>query len=131
MRKPIPSLLLIIGLFQALNSQAAANYPDPTFAQKISLQVGDYFFQPQKITVRLNQPVELTIKKEPGENTHSFVIDAKSAGIKFNETLNNDPLIIRFTPTREGQFEFYCDKLGLLVLNHRAKGMKGVIEVVK
>lgn len=132
MRKSVTRrLLLVIGLFHALNSLAEANFPDPTIAQKISLQVGNYFFHPQKITVKLNQPVELTIQKEPDDTTHSFVVDSEPAGIKFNETLNNDPLIIRFTPTQEGQFEFHCDQLGLLIPNHRAKGMKGVIEVVK
>jgi len=79
----------------------------------------------------VNIPVELKVRKEPGIIPHNIVMKSPEAGMDFKVSLDTDPKIIRFTPTKVGIFPFYCDKKLLFFESHRDKGMEGVIEVVQ
>ena len=99
--------------------------------QRIEVTGGDYYFTPNHIIVKVNVPVELKVKKEGGFVPHNFVIHEPDAGIDINESLGNEPKVIKFTPKKAGKYPFYCDKKFLFFKSHRDRGMEGVLEVVE
>jgi plastocyanin domain-containing protein len=103
--------------------------PDDDGIQRISIIGGEYFFNPDYIIVKVNIPVELTIRKETGVVPHDIVIEEPEAGIDFNEALSTEPKIIRFIPKKVGKYPFYCSKKLLFFKSHRDRGMQGIIEV--
>ncbi len=101
---------------------------DETGTQKVKMTAGNYFYRPDYIEVRMNAPVEITIRRE-GVLPHSFVLQSPEAGINLEEELTSEPKTIRFTPRTEGEFAFYCD--GGLIESHREKGMEGILHVTR
>lgn len=99
--------------------------------QRVELLGGGYFFDPDHIIVKVNVPVELTVRKESGIIPHNIVVKAPEAGMEFEESLSSDPKVIKFTPTKPGSYPIYCSKKLLFFESHREKGMEGVLEVVK
>lgn len=99
--------------------------------QRVDILGGSYFFKPDYIIVKVNVPVELKVKKEHGYVPHDFIIDAPEAGISVNESLKEEPKVVRFTPTKVGKYPFYCGKKFLVWHKHRDKGMKGTLEVTE
>lgn len=99
--------------------------------QKVEVTAGEYFFNPDRIIVKVNVPVEISIRKEPGIVPHHFVLKAPEAGMDILESLSSDPKTIRFTPTRAGEYQFYCDKKLIFSRSHREKGMEGTLEVTE
>ena len=103
---------------------------DKDGVQRAVVSAGSYFFDPDSIIVKVNVPVELTVKKEEGI-PHSFVINSPEAGMDINESLSTEPKVIRFTPTKTGKYPFYCDKKLLFFKSHRSRGMEGTIGVTE
>ncbi len=99
--------------------------------QRVDIAAGSYFFKPGIIVVKVNVPVELRVRKEPGLIPHDIVMHAPEAGIDFKESLGEVAKDIRFTPTRVGNYKFYCNKKLLFFPSHREEGMEGTLEVVK
>ena len=99
--------------------------------QVVEILGGGYFFKPDKVTVKANARVEFRVKKETGMVPHDFVIEAPEAGVQVKETLSDAPKTVRVTFTKPGTYEFYCSKKLLFFESHRAKGMKGTIEVTE
>ncbi len=99
--------------------------------QRIIISGGRYFFDPNYIIVKVNTPVELTVRKEPEIVPHNIIINAPEAGMDIKESLGAKPKAIRFTPQKLGKYPFYCDKKLLFFKSHREQGMEGVIEVVE
>ena len=97
--------------------------------QQVDIVGGSYFFAPNYIIVKVNVPVELSIKKEPGMIPHDFVFKAPEAGIDFQLELKETPQTIRFTPTKTGTYPFTCEKKVLFFESHKEKGMAGTLEV--
>jgi len=60
---------------------------------------------------------------------HNFVLKAPEAGMDVTADLGKEPQTIRFTPTKVGEYPFYCDKKLLFFESHREKGMKGILKV--
>lgn len=104
---------------------------DADSVQRISVTGGEYFFEPSHIIVKVNIPVELSVKKTSGFVPHNIIIEAPEAGIEVKENIGKDPTIIKFTPKKTGKYPFYCDKRFLFFKDHREKGMEGVIEVTE
>jgi plastocyanin len=97
--------------------------------QRVEVVGGSYFFNPNYIIVKVNVPVEMKIRKESGMVPHNFVLKAPEAGMDVTVELGKDPQTIRFTPTKVGEYPFYCDKKLLFFESHREKGMKGILKV--
>lgn len=88
--------------------------------QSLTVEGGMFYFKPNKIVVKKNQPVVITFNNTEG--MHDFVIDeldVKSEIIGADKTTT-----IEFIPTETGEFEFYCS-----VMDHRARGMVGTLIV--
>ena len=97
--------------------------------QRVEMVGGSYFFDPNYVIVKVNVPVEIKIKKGSGMVPHDFVLKAPEAGIDVRADLGKEPQTIRFTPTKVGEYPFYCAKKLLFFESHREKGMKGILKV--
>jgi len=97
--------------------------------QSAALTLHSFYFVPSRIIVRANVPVELKLKKKSFFVPHNFSLYAPEAGIKIDQNIGTLGFLpgsktVRFTPTRPGEYEFFCDKG-----HHAEKGMKGVLVV--
>ncbi len=132
-------MLACVMLFACASLAAGAGDKEKVFratvgddgVQRVEVIGGSYFFNPNHIIVKVNVPVELTVRKESGIVPHTIVVKAPEAGIDFDVALASEPKLIRFTPTRPGTYPMYCSKKLLFFESHREKGMEGVIEVVE
>lgn len=97
--------------------------------QRVEILAGNYFYKPDYIVVKVNVPVEISIRRESGIVPHNIVVNAPEAGIDINESVSSEPKVIRFMPKEPGKYPFYCDKRLLFFKNHREKGMNGIFEV--
>ena len=104
---------------------------DTDGVQRVDVLAGEYFFNPDYIIVKVNVPVELKVRKEPGIVPHDFVLKAPDAGVEVLESLGSEPKSIRVTATKPGKYPFYCDKKLIFSKSHREKGMEGTLEVVE
>jgi plastocyanin domain-containing protein len=138
MKACVPCLVFCLGLAGAGSSRADAASPDETVyrasraadgVQHVRIEGGAYFFKPNRVVVKSNVPVELTVSVGRSVIPHSFVIQAPEAGIVVDEDLSSEPKTIRFTPTAAGSYPFYCRNRLLFFESHREKGMEGVLEV--
>ena len=99
--------------------------------QRVEIVGGGYFYDPNYVVVKVNVPVELSVKKEAGFTPHDFVIKAPEAGIDVKVSLDTKPQLIKFTPTKVGKYPFICSKKVVFMKSHKDKGMEGVLEVTE
>lgn len=125
-------LLSVLTLSSAIGQKAAyrANI-DADGIQRVEILAGAYFFDPDHIVVKVDTPLELKVRKEPGIVPHNFIIKEPEAGLDISESLSTEPKVIRVTPKKTGKYPFYCDKKFLFFESHRKKGMEGVLEVTE
>jgi len=97
--------------------------------QKVQITAAEYSFTPNRIAVKVNMPVELSVKKEAGFVPHNITLNAPDAGIDFSESLSTEPITIKFTPTKAGEYTFFCNKKLPFSKSHREKGMEGILIV--
>ena len=128
-------LLLIVFVFFALHVHAQKNVYrasiDSDGVQRVEIEGGEYYYNPDYIIVKVNVPVEMTFKKAPGFIPHNIIIKSPEAGIEFDEDMSKGARKITFTPLKTGAYAIYCDKRFLFFKNHREKGMEGILEVVE
>ena len=122
-------LLLAGGAHAAAEKKEFVAKVDPDGVQRVEVVGGSYFFTPNHIVVKVNVPVEMKVTMESGVIPHNIVLKAPEAGMDVTAELGKDPQVMRFTPTKTGEFTFYCDKKLLFFESHREKGMYGTLEV--
>lgn len=88
--------------------------------QSLTVEGGMFYFKPNKIIVKKDQPVEITFKNVEG--MHDFVID--ELNVKSETIAAGKTTTVEFTPTKVGEFQFYCS-----IADHKAKGMVGTLIV--
>jgi len=129
----VPMLALSLALLAAGCSsgngrpvQEVKVVPDASGVQKVEVVAHSFWFEPNRIVVKANQPVELHVKNGGPFVPHNLTCEAPEAGIEVNEGLGLfwDGETAKFTPTKPGEYEFFCHKDG-----HAKKGMKGTIVV--
>ena len=126
----VPAILFLFSMSAAAaEKKEFTAQADPDGVQRVEILGGSYFFNPNYIIVKVNIPVELKVKKEPGMMPHDIVLKAPEAGIDFAQDLKETPEIIKFTPKKTGTYPFACEKKFLFFESHKDKGMKGVLEV--
>ena len=97
--------------------------------QRAEIIVDSYSFEPSHIVVVVGKPVELDLRSVTSVIPHNFSIDYPEAGLDIDQNIpHGEDVKVKFTPTKTGSYEFYCDKKGLFG-SHRKKGMEGTIEV--
>lgn len=88
-------------------------------AKEINMVSGDLFFVPNKLILKVNEPVKL---KFNNAGSHTFAVDA----FGINAQLTGTSTSVEFTPVKTGTFEFYCSAPG-----HREGGMKGTLTIIE
>ena len=97
--------------------------------QRAEIIVDSYSFEPSHIVVVVGKPVELDLRSVTSVIPHNFSIDYPEAGLDIDQNIpHGEDVKVKFTPTKTGSYEFYCDKKGLFG-SHRKKGMEGMLEV--
>ncbi len=104
---------------------------DEDGVQRVEIEAGEYYYDPNFIVVKVGVPVELSIRDVGGIASHDIAIEAPEAGIDFSEDFGSEPVTIRFTPTRVGEYQFECTKRFLFFRSHKDRGMHGTIKVVE
>jgi plastocyanin domain-containing protein len=100
--------------------------------QRLEITVDSYSFTPDRLVVKENIPVELVFKSVSWIVPHNFVLKSAEAGITIEtEIARGETTIVRFTPTRIGEFKFSCTKKLLFLPSHEDLGMVGTLVVVQ
>ena len=99
--------------------------------QRVEMTAGEYYFDPATVVVKVNVPIELTIKKAGGITPHNFVIKAPQADLDFQIDLTSDPKKVSFMATKAGSYPFACTNQLLFFKSHKERGMQGMLEVVE
>lgn len=104
-------LVVIAGGFLAFRGSSDTNSPSVSSTtqqtgdvQKITLSMKNYNYYPNTITVKANQPVEITLDNSVKGCYRSFTI--KSFGVSKYSSGPSDT--IKFTPAQTGTFSFAC-----------------------
>ena len=99
--------------------------------QHVEMTAGEYYFDPAVVVVKVNVPVELTIKKAGGITPHNLTMKAPEADLDFSIDLSSEPKKVSFMATKTGSYPFECSKKLLFFKSHKERGMHGVLEVVE
>ena len=84
--------------------------------QRLELLVDSNFFKPNRLAVRQNIAVELIFKSESVIVPHNFVLKSPESGLNIESEIGpRETAVVRFTPTRVGEFHFSCTKKLLLL----------------
>jgi len=119
------SLALTAGLLALTALNAAA-----TPAQKIAVQLGDYRFMPDSITVKSGETVQLELTNTDTLTPHNFTLKADSAGLDVDVDVSAGKTeVVDITPRAPGTYAFYCNKKLLFFKSHREHGMEGTLVV--
>jgi len=96
--------------------------------QVVHVDLHSYYFDPNRIIVDAGKPVELVLHFKPLFTPHNMTCEAPDAGIRIDRSIGiisfDRTKHVRFTPTRTGEYGFYC-----AVGSHTEKGMRGTIVV--
>ena len=95
--------------------------------QRVSIVAHTWWFDPNRVVLKAGQPVELTVRNGAFMVPHNLTCFEKDAGIELSANLGalHGRKTVRFTPTRPGEYEFFCH-----VGSHARHGMKGTFVVV-
>ena len=100
--------------------------------QRMEVTVDSYSFTPNRLIVRENIPVELTLKSVTWLVPHNFVFKSPEAGLAIEQEVPPGATVtIRFIPARSGEFKFICTKKFLFFPSHEDLGMVGTLEIRK
>ena len=101
--------------------------PAPDGVQRVEVTAHSFWFEPNRIVVKVGIPVELHIKNGSFIVPHNFSCIAPQAGVQLDEGLGmfKDSEHAQFTPTTPGEYPFFCNKD-----SHSKKGMTGTLVVV-
>lgn len=89
--------------------------------QSFTVEGNEFKFAPSTLTVKMNQPVQITFKNT-GKYPHNLTISALNIKTKTIQPGQQDT--ITFTPSKTGSFEYMCT-----VDSHAEKGMTGTLTV--
>ena len=114
------------GLKRPVNEVTAKT--DPQGVQRVTLETHSFYFEPNRIVVKANIPVELKVRNAAFLVPHNFTLQSKDGGLAVETDLSmfGGSHIVRFTPATPGEYRFFCDKDA-----HEKKGMTGTLVVVQ
>src|SRR5574341_1704218 len=98
--------------------------------QRVEVTVDSYSFAPNRLIVKENIPVELTLKSVTWLVPHNFVLQSPEAGLGIEQEVPpGGTATVRFTPVRSGEFQCVCTKKLLFFPSHEDLGMVGTLEI--
>jgi uncharacterized cupredoxin-like copper-binding protein len=97
----------------------------PGQPQRVAIEASNYEFAPNEIAVKVDQPVEVTVKNV-SEGDHNITIKNPRGEIIAEADLPpGSSRTVSFTASERGRYEFYCNKFGHSVLGMRGEFMAG------
>lgn len=110
------------GATEMTGSQSATPTTSITSGQvrTINLEAGSFYYSPKEIRVKKGETVKIVMTA--ADMMHDFNID--ELDVKMPIVRSGNTGTVEFTPTEEGEFEFYCS-----VGNHRQQGQTGTLLV--
>jgi len=119
-------VLLLSGCASGLNRPivTARAKPDAGGVQRVIVHMHSFYFEPNRIEVRANRPVELVLQNKARFVPHEFMIEDPALRVSARAWLRSARL--RFTPTTPGTYKFMCHVDG-----HAKKGMTGTLVVTR
>ena len=131
MNKKISALISFLVIFSAVIGCLTINAYSQNEVQSFDVVVDSYSFEPNEITVKVNEPVELRLRSVTSIIPHNFSINYPDAGMVIDEDIGSGKdVTVTFTPTKAGEYEFYCSKKSIFA-NHKKKGMVGKLVVTE
>ena len=135
------SISAIVMVLEVIGSAQVLAQPEP--APVVRIELSEYRFIPAQVTVKAGRPVTLNVINM-GRSTHMFAsqylgsqdleiegadmeVDAPN-GVKYVRLQPGKSAEIKFTPTKQGTFDFGCDVM-IGGRSHRDRGMKGQLIV--
>ena len=124
-RLTLPLVFIVAGCTSGLKRPVASVElsPNDRGIQRVVVNMHSYYFEPNRITVHADHPVELVLENRAKLIPHSFTIAAPSLSVNEGAWLRTGH--VRFTPRTPGSYTFFCH-----VDHHAAKGMTGTLVVV-
>ena len=94
--------------------------------QHVRLDAHSFYFEPNRIVVKANQPVELSLRNRSFMVPHNFTVSSPDGALELKKGVGmfHSSTTYTFTPTKPGEYTFFCSKHG-----HMAKGMSGTLVV--
>lgn len=93
--------------------------PPVTQVRQISMETGNFYFKPNSLTVKVNQPVKINFTNS---GTHNFSLDA----FGISQNMQGSTSSVTFTPNKTGTFQFFCN-----VGKHASMGQVGTLIVTE
>lgn len=98
-----PFMALLLSLFVAAGCGAGA---EAAVTNKVQMSITDAGFEPKDITVRMGEPVVLTITRKSKDTCATeIVIDEYNINTKLPL---NQPVTVSFTPKKTGTLKYGC-----------------------
>jgi len=98
--------------------------------QQYTLLMGHYIFKPERIIVVSGKPVELSLVNNDRITPHNFTLKEPGAGIDLDIKIGGGKTkTVHFTPIKNGEYIFYCNKKLPFMKSHRDRGMEGTLVV--
>jgi len=94
----------------------------PSGPQQVMIRMSEFKFEPANVTVKANQPVQVTVRNM-GTVAHDWVVQGLDEQISARAEPGQSASA-QFTPPRAGTFRIICAELG-----HEQAGMVGQLTV--
>ena len=95
--------------------------------QLARLKVESYYYEPDRLVVKVDVPVRLIIDSDTLLSAHGITIFAPEAGLQVSTVVPaRQQITVDFLPTQSGEYPFHCN-----VEDHEGRGMVGVLQVVE
>lgn len=138
---PTPARVLAFGIFLTVTGVEAANpdfgeawwtATDPDGVQRVNIFCGKDFFEPSRIVLKANVPVELTVSTMPGVPSHNFVVNVPGPRpINANAPIGAVPTKFAFDPGTMGNYPALCrDNANSAADPQLLKAKQGVLTVI-
>lgn len=132
------SLALIVSAFSANAQGGNADFDESWWAttsgdgvQRINIRCGIDFFDPRRIVVKANVPVELSVSTTTGLASHSFVITVPSPkAVTLDAPVGPMQKAFTFVPGLTGHYQAVCRDNALSTSTPSQKGKQGVLIVI-
>lgn len=121
----MPIFMIFAGMVMTTLQVLAA-----TPVRSIPMQLGDYHFMPDTLTVPSGETVRLELTNTDKVTPHNFTLKAETAGLNVDVDVSAGKTeVVDITPLAPGTYKFYCNKKLLFMKSHRDRGMEGTMIV--
>jgi hypothetical protein len=138
---PTPARVLAFGIFLTVTGVEATNpdfgeawwtATDPDGVQRVNIFCGKDFFEPSRIVLKANVPVELTVSTMPGVPSQNFVVNVPGPKpINANAPIGTGQTKFAFNPGSPGNYSALCrDNADAAADPQRMKAKQGVLTVI-